>query len=467
MASSSVLIESVSGIRGIIGRGFDPGVIVRYGMAFGAWCREQAEALDREPLVVVGRDARPSGAAFQRILMGTLQSMGCDVLDAGLAPTPTVEMGVLQHNAAGGVILSASHNPLDWNALKLLDHNGEFLDAEAGAAMKKRSQGDAAAVVSHDKMGTYTQADLVPAHIEAIRALSYIDPASIAARDLTIVVDGCNSVGGVALPLLLQELGVRDTQIVRLFCTPNGQFERPPEPRPDHLTALAEAVTRHNADLGLAVDPDADRLALVDNKGRIILEELTQVLAADFLWRRREGAFATNLSSSRAIDDVAVQYNQPVHRSAVGEINVVQAMKAHNAILGGEGNGGVILPELHYGRDALAGTALIVQHLASTGSTLAELHDAMPTYAMAKDKLPLDGLDVDALLATLESAYAGVSNASLDTTDGLKIDLPEGWVHLRASNTEPILRVYTEAPTQDDAQALADRFKKELQALNT
>ena len=464
--ASSVLIESVSGIRGIIGRGFDPGVVVRYGMAFGAWCRAQARTLDRDPLVVVGRDARPSGAAFQRILVGTLQSMGCSVLDAGLAPTPTVEMGVLQHDAVGGVILSASHNPLDWNALKLLDHNGEFLDAEAGAALKARTQAAPEASVAHDQMGAYAQADLVPEHVAAIRALPYIEPDAIAARDFTVVVDGCNSVGGIALPLLLQELGVRASQIVRLFCTPNGQFERPPEPRPEHLTALSDAVTKHNADLGLAVDPDADRLALVDNKGRIILEELTQVLAADFLWRRREGAFATNLSSSRAIDDVAVQYNQPVHRSAVGEINVVQAMKAHDAILGGEGNGGVILPDLHYGRDALAGTALVLQHMAATGSSLAALHDAMPSYAMAKDKLPLDGLDVDALLDALQAEYDAVNEARLDTTDGLKIDLPEGWVHLRASNTEPILRVYTEAATQADAQALADRFKEELQSLN-
>lgn len=465
MASSSVLIESVSGIRGIIGRGFDPGVVVRYGTAFGAWCHDQAQALERDPLIVVGRDARPSGAAFQRILMGTLQSMGCNVLDAGLAPTPTVEMGVLQHNAVGGVILSASHNPLDWNALKLLDHNGEFLDAEAGAAMQQRADAGQDASVSHDKMGTYVQADLGPDHVDAICNLPYISPESIADCNFTVVVDGCNSVGGTALPLLLRKLGVREANIVRLFCEPNGQFERPPEPRPEHLTALAEAVTKHNADLGLAVDPDADRLALVDNKGHIILEELTQVLAADFLWRRREGAFATNLSSSRAIDDVAVQYNQPVHRSAVGEINVVKAMKSHDAILGGEGNGGVILPDLHYGRDALAGTALILQHMAATGNSLATLHDAMPQYAMAKDKLPLDELDVDALLAALQSEYANAPNASLDTTDGLKIDLPEGWVHLRASNTEPILRVYTEAPTQDEAQALADRFKDELMAL--
>lgn len=459
--SSSVLIESVSGIRGIIGRGFGPHVVLRYGMAFGRWCRARADALNRKPLVVVGRDARPSGAAFQRILMGTLQSMGCDVLDTGLAPTPTVEMGVLQHEAVGGVVLSASHNPLNWNALKLLDHNGEFLDAEAGRALQEADPSTTSSV-PHNEMGSYTMANLVPAHVDAIRNLPYIDPDAIAAQDFTVVVDGCNSVGGLALPLLLNELGLRDANIVRLYCEPNGQFERPPEPRPEHLTDLAAVVRNRDADLGLAVDPDADRLALVDNKGRIILEELTQVLAADFLWNRRDGAFVTNLSSSRAIDDVAARHGQPVHRSAVGEINVVQKMKAVEAVLGGEGNGGVILPDLHYGRDALAGTALLLQHLSDTGATLAELHDAMPHYAMAKDKLPLDGLDVDALLAQLQDTYADTPHA---TIDGLKIDLPDGWVHLRASNTEPILRVYTEAPTQKEAQALADRFKDELQAL--
>ena len=461
-SNERVLIESVSGIRGIIGNGFDPGVVVRYATAYGAWCREQAKTLNRSALVVVGRDARPSGPAFQRILMGTLQSMGCDVLDTGLAPTPTIAMSVLQENAVGGVVLSASHNPLEWNALKLLDHNGEFLDGDAGTSLKARAQAQNDTPVPHHTMGRYTKTDRVPAHIEALCALPYIDPEVISAQDFTVVVDGCNSVGGQALPLLLNELGVHDANIVRIHCDPTGQFGRPPEPRPDHLTDLAEAVANHNADLGLAVDPDADRLALVDNEGRIILEELTQVLAADFMWRHRSGPFVTNLSSSRAIDDVAARYDEPVYRSAVGEINVVHEMKARDAVLGGEGNGGVILPDLHYGRDALVGTALILQHLAETGASLADLHDDMPQYAMAKDSLPLGTLDVDALLNTLQREYADTPHS---TIDGLKIDLPEGWVHLRASNTEPILRVYTEAPTPAEAQALADRFKNELQVL--
>ena len=463
MSNDGTLIASISGVRGIVGDGLDPSVLVRYAGAYGSWCRERAQAGSTRPLVVVGRDARPSGEACAQIVIGTLRSMGCDVLDVGLAATPTVEMAVLQEGAAGGIILSASHNPEEWNALKLLNEKGEFLTPEQGQTVIDRANAAEAAPVSHADLGHYETRDALPRHIDAILALDLIEPEQIAAQNLSVVVDGINSVGGIALPRLLHRLGVAEENVHCLHCEPTGQFAHPAEPRPDHLTELTEAVPAHDADLGLAVDPDADRLALVDDKGRFVLEELTQVLAADFLWGHRDGPFVTNLSSSRAIEDVAAQHgNQPVYRSAVGEINVVQRMHETDAVLGGEGNGGVIVPDLHYGRDALAGTAFVLQHLAETGQPLSSLHDALPHYAMVKDKLPLPDVAPARLLSALAEDYA---DADTSTIDGLKIDLPDRWVHMRPSNTEPILRVYAEAPTADDAQALADRFKNELQTL--
>ena len=462
MSSSGTLIASISGVRGIVGDGLDPSVLVRYAGAYGTWCRERAEATGRKPVVVVGRDARTTGDACAQIVHGTLRGMGCDVIDVGPVPTPTVEMAVLFEQAVGGIILSASHNPEEWNALKLLNEHGEFLTPEEGQSIIDRAEAGQATPVRHDAMGQFTTKNVLGPHIDAILDLDLIDPPRIAAENFSVVVDGVNSVGGEALPRLLHQLGVAEENIHCLNCEPTGRFAHPAEPRPAHLTELVETVPEVGADLGLAVDPDADRLALVDDNGRFILEELTQVLAADFVWRHREGPFVTNLSSSRAIEDVAARHDQPVHRSAVGEINVVQRMKAVDAILGGEGNGGVILPDLHYGRDALVGTALLLQHLAETGKSLSTLHDDLPHYAMAKDKLPLPALAPDRLLSALADEY---TDAKTSTLDGLKIDFPDSWVHMRPSNTEPILRVYTEAPTEDAAQALADRFKNELQAL--
>jgi len=463
MSNDGTLIASISGVRGIVGDGLDPAVLVRYAGAFGTWCRERAQASSAPPpLVVVGRDARPSGEACSQIVVGTLRSMGCDVLDVGLASTPTVEMAVLNRGAAGGIILSASHNPEEWNALKLLNEKGEFLTPEQGDTIIARADAGEASPVRAEEMGRYQTQDLLPHHIDAILALDLISPERIAAHNLTVVVDGINSVGGIALPRLLHRLGVAEENVHCLHCDPTGRFAHPAEPRPAHLSELTEAVPEHDADLGLAVDPDADRLALVDDQGRFMLEELTQVLAADFVWQHREGPFVTNLSSSRAIDDIAARHGQPVHRSAVGEINVVQRMHDTGAILGGEGNGGVIVPDLHYGRDALAGTALVLQHLAETGQSLSDLHDALPHYAMVKDKLPLPNVAPEHLLAELSTSYDAEQTS---TIDGLKIDFDDEWVHMRPSNTEPILRVYAEAPTPARAQELADRFKSELQAL--
>jgi phosphomannomutase len=453
------LIASISGIRGVVGDGLDPSVLVRYAGAYGTWIRERSKEAKRDPVVVVGRDARPSGPACAQIVIGTLRGMGCTVVDVGLATTPTVEMAVLRHNAAGGVILSASHNPEEWNALKLLNERGEFLTPGQGEEVIRRADaGEAEPVNAFDLGGLEAESALEP-HIDAILNLDVIDREAIAGLDATVVVDGVNSVGGQALPALLRRLGVAPDQIVRLNCEPTGRFAHPAEPRPEHLTELTQRVADEGADLGLAVDPDADRLALVDDRGRFILEELTQVLAADFLWRHRSGPFVTNLSSSRAIDDVAARHGESVYRSAVGEINVVERMRDVDAILGGEGNGGVILPDLHYGRDALVGTALVLQHLAETETPLSALHDDLPHYAMVKDKRDLPEVDVDAVLREMAERYAEEDHS---TIDGLKINFSDRWVHMRPSNTEPILRVYAEAPSEEEAQDLADRFKREL-----
>lgn len=463
MASNDTLIASISGIRGIVGEGLDPSVLTRYAGAYGSWCRNRADSIGRKPLIIVGRDARLSGDAFAQVVIGTVRGMGCDVIDAGLATTPTVEMAVLHEKAAGGIILSASHNPEEWNALKLLNEKGEFLTPAQGETVIDMAEAGEASPRKHDELGDYHSRDFLPEHIDAILALDLIRPEQIAAQNLSVVVDGINSVGGIALPPLLHSLGVAEENVHCLNCDPTGRFAHPAEPRPDHLTDLTAAVSEHGADLGLAVDPDADRLALVDEKGRFILEELTQVLAADFVWHHREGPFVTNLSSSRAIDDVAAQYGQQVFRSAVGEINVVEHMKAVEAVLGGEGNGGVIVPDLHHGRDALAGTALILQHLADGDRPLSEMYDELPHYAMTKDKVPLPEVSPDRLLQTLADRY---EEEELSTMDGLKIDFEDSWVHMRPSNTEPILRVYAEAPTDEEARALAERFKEELNALS-
>ena len=453
------LIASISGIRGVFGDGLDPAVLVRYTAAFGAWCR-QTSGLGR-PLVVVGRDGRTTGEVCARIVTATLQSAGCDVVDAGMATTPTTAMAVLESGAAGAVILSASHNPAEWNALKLLNAKSEFLSPEEAEVVLAMAETEAAAyTVGHEAIGSYRRQDFLDVHIRRILDLPYIEPEVIAARDFHVVVDGINSIGAVAIPAMLRALGVKRIEV--LNGEPDGHFAHNPEPLPAHLGGIMARVRNTGADLGIVVDPDADRLAFVQDGGDFFGEELTQVVAADFLMGKQPGPFATNLSSSRAIEDVMARYGQPVFRSAVGEINVVKAMQAHAALLGGEGNGGVILPDLHYGRDALVGTAMVLQHLAETGQSLSDMRAALPQYHIAKHKLPLsDGLDPDALLAALARRYA---DARISTVDGVKIDLDEGWVHLRKSNTEPIVRIYTEAQTAEEADALAEQFKAELLA---
>jgi phosphomannomutase len=459
MSSSGTLIVSISGIRGIFGDGLDARTIVRFSEAFALWCRRRADAEGTRPVVVVGRDARVTGEVCAALVAATLQSAGCDVIDTGLSATPTVAFGVLAEKATGGVILSASHNPAEWNALKLLGRRGEFLRASEGEEMLRIAGESTGASVRYDALGTLRRHDFLPAHIDAILALPHIRPAAIAERRFRVVIDAVNSVGAIALPLLLRRIGLAESDIVVLNAEPDGRFAHNPEPLPGHLGDLTQRVAEEGADLGIAVDPDADRLALVADGGVYVSEELTQVIAADFLWRHKKGPFVTNLSSSRAIEDVARRHGQTVHRSAVGEINVVDLMQQVGAVLGGEGNGGVIVPELHYGRDALVGVAMVLQHLADEGVALSTLRERLPRYAIVKDRLPLGDSDPDSVLARIAERHRG---DRISTVDGVKIDFDEGWVHLRKSNTEPIVRIYAEAATEEAARTLAERFKAEM-----
>ena len=454
---SNTLIASISGIRGIFGSGLDAEVLVRYASAFGVWCRRR-ERRGRAPLVVIGRDGRTTGSLCAEIVSGTLKAAGCDVLDAGMATTPTTEMAVVFESASGGIMLSASHNPPQWNALKLFNERGEFLGPEQAAEVLELAR-DAVSTVGYDEVGRGSKKDFLDAHLDAILALEFMRPDKIASRAFRVVADGINSVGGIAVPRLLERLGVDGESVICLNCEPTGVFAHPAEPLPENLTETCQAVREAGADLGVVVDPDVDRLALIDGTGTYVSEELTQVITADFLWRLRSGPFVTNLSSSRAIDDVARRYDQPVYRSAVGEINVVRKMQEVGAILGGEGNGGVILPDLHYGRDALAGIALVLQHLADLEISLADLRRSLPAYEVVKAKLDVEGIDPERAIAQLVERFR---DERLDTTDGLKVEFESGWVHLRKSNTEPIIRIYAEARSEEDAEALVARMRSEV-----
>lgn len=449
------LIVSISGIRGIFGRGLDANVLVRFAAAYGVWCKTKADT----PVVVIGRDARVTGPLCSAIVSSTLRSVGSSVIDAGLASTPTVAMAVIKERAAGGIIISASHNPEEWNALKLLNGRGELLspdEAEEVIAMAEEARAD---YVAFDAIGSYSEKSYLSYHIDRILELPFIDPSAIAEQDFRIVVDGINSVGGIAVPALLRRLGIRDEKIVCTNCEPTGRFAHPAEPLAANLKKTCRLVADSGADLGIVVDPDADRLALIEDGGVYLSEELTQVIAADFLWRIRPGAFVTNLSSSRAVEDVAARYGMEVKRSAVGEINVVNKMREVNATLGGEGNGGVILPDLHHGRDALAGAAIVLQHLTNLNTSLSDLRATLPKYCIVKLKTDIAGLDPESLLHSMAQRYAA---ERINTIDGVKIDLDDGWVHMRKSNTEPIIRVYSESTSEKAANALGERFMAEL-----
>lgn len=457
------LIKSISGIRGTIGGlqgdNLTPIDVVKYAAAYGKWIKEQRNKKDYR--LVVGRDARISGNMVQELLMQTLVGMGIHVIDLGLSTTPTVEMAVTMEHADGGVVLTASHNPKQWNALKLLNKDGEFLNAAAGQEILDFAEAESVSFAEVDDLGKITVNDAyIDLHIDAILDLPLVNTKAIKESKFRVVVDGVNSTGGIAVPLLLNRLGV-DT--IKLYCDPTGEFPHNPEPLKEHLGDLMKEVTSNRADLGIVVDPDVDRLAFVDENGDMFGEEYTLVAVADYILSHTPGSTVSNMSSTRALADVTEKHGQTYTASAVGEVNVVTEMKNTKAVIGGEGNGGIIYPELHYGRDALVGIALFLSHLAEQKLSVSALRASYPSYFMSKKKIDLQpGLDVDGILKQLETTYA---NEKHSTIDGLKIDFPENWVHLRKSNTEPIIRIYTEASTQEAADALADRFIAEIKAL--
>ncbi len=445
------LLISVSGIRGTIGGSagdnLTPLDIVRFTTAYATLLRQQ----NAPPRVVVGRDGRISGPLVQTLVTQTLMAMGFDVVDLGLTTTPTVEIAVPAEQAGGGIIITASHNPKQWNALKLLDRNGEFLSAAAGKDLIEIAQASSTTYAEVDQLGKHILAgDYLDVHIEQILALPYLNIDAIRARKFNIAIDAINSSGAIAVPRLLEALGATCTVINQEV---TGQFTHNPEPLPEHLTELLEVVAKGPFDLGIAVDPDVDRLALVDENGNWFGEEYTLVAAADFWLSHCPGPVVSNLSSSRALRDLASRYGQPCAASAVGEVHVVQKMRQTSAVIGGEGNGGVILPDLHYGRDALVGIAIILALMTERDSTLSALKATYPSYAMSKQKVPLTPqLSWDKVVAHVKEHFV---DGQHDETDGLKIDLPDNWVHLRKSNTEPIVRIYTEAATSEEADRLA------------
>lgn len=455
------LIKSISGIRGTIGgvqgENLTPFDAVKYAAAYGEWVKRQRNKETHR--VVVGRDARISGEMIQQLVMNTLVGMGITVIDLGLSTTPTVEMAVAMEHADGGIILTASHNPKQWNALKLLNSKGEFLDAQAGQEILDIGESGTIEFSEVDHLGTILKNDAyIDLHIDEILKLPLVNAEAIKKKKFKVVVDGVNSTGGIAVPLLLDALGVEP---VKLYCTPDGHFPHNPEPLKEHLGDLMQMVKEQRADFGIVVDPDVDRLAFVDENGDMFGEEYTLVAVADYVLQHTPGNTVSNMSSSRALRDVTEKHGGTYTASAVGEVNVVIEMKKTKAVIGGEGNGGIIYPELHYGRDSLVGIALFLSYLAEKGGTVSELRNTYTSYFMSKKKIELTPqLDVDQILKAMEAKY---SNEEINTIDGVKIDFPENWVHLRKSNTEPIIRIYTEAKTQEEADKLADRFIAEIE----
>ncbi|MEY4127633.1 MAG: phosphoglucosamine mutase [Bacteroidota bacterium] len=459
------LIKSISGFRGTIGGqagdNLTPIDAVLFAAAYGTWLKNQTS--EQTIRVVIGRDARISGSMVSNLVANTLIGLGIHVIDLGLSTTPTVEIAVPLEKAQGGIILTASHNPKQWNALKLLNHRGEFLSAQAGAEVLALSEAGIFDFASVDELGTHTHDDsYLSKHIDSILALPLVNRSAIAAANFKVVVDAVNSSGGIFVPALLDALGV--TQITKLYCDPTGHFPHNPEPLPEHLGDLSNEIKSTQADLGITVDPDVDRLAMVCEDGSMFGEEYTLVAVADYVLSKTPGATVSNLSSTRALRDVTEEWHkQSYAAAAVGEVNVVEKMKAIHAVIGGEGNGGIIYPESHYGRDALVGIALFLSHLAEKKCKVSELRDHYPAYTISKNKIELTpNVNVDEILSKMASAY---SNEEVDTTDGVKIYIGKEWVHLRKSNTEPIIRIYSESKNAEAADALAKRIITEIQAI--
>ena len=452
------LIKSISGIRGTLGgvsgENLTPIDVVKYTSAYGSMLLQRKKGNK----VVVGRDARISGPMVHELVVNTLMALGLDVLDAGLCTTPTVEMAVMEEKAAGGIILTASHNPKQWNALKLLNHKGEFISAQDGEMVLQLAESADISFATVDHLGTRTQKDYLPMHIEKILALELVKPELIAAQKYRIAIDAVNSVGGIAVPALLKALGVEE--IFEINCEPTGHFAHNPEPLPEHLGQIASEVKSSKCDLGIVVDPDVDRLALICDDAEMFGEEYTLVAVADYYMRHTPGPTVSNLSSTRALRDITEKAGQRYEASAVGEVNVVEKRKEIGAVIGGEGNGGIIVPELHYGRDALAGIALILSHLAETGLSAAALRATYPNYRMSKNKAELQaGTDVDGILDKIQKKY---KKQPINTIDGVKIEFDNDWVHLRKSNTEPIIRIYAESDSINTAENLTRKILQDI-----
>ena len=459
------LIKSISGIRGTIGgkvnEGLTPLDAVKFAAAYGTWLKDRNSSVAKVK-VVIGRDARISGQMISDLVASTLVGLGIDVVNLNFSTTPTVEIAVPMENAHGGIILTASHNPKQWNALKLLNEKGEFISGEEGTIVLKIAEDEAFNFAEVDDLGKLTNDDTyLQKHIDAVLALELVNVASIKASNFSVVIDAVNSTGGIFIPALLKALGVNN--ITELYCDPTGEFPHNPEPLPEHLTDLSAKILEVGADVGFTVDPDVDRLAMVCEDGTMFGEEYTLVAVGDYVISKTPGASVSNLSSTRALRDVTEERGQKYFASAVGEVNVVNKMKAENAVIGGEGNGGIIYPASHYGRDSLVGIALFLSLLAEKNMKVSELRDSYPKYTISKNKIQLTPeIDVDNILSKMAKKYA---NEEVDTTDGVKIYIGKEWVHLRKSNTEPIIRVYSESKSMESANAFAEKIIKEIKEL--
>ena len=450
---------SVSGVRGRVGDGLTPEIVARFAAGFGAWARSRVGDSSANPKIVVGRDSRVSGPMFHRVVLSALQSVGCDVIDVGMVPTPTVQLAVEHHHAAGGLAITASHNPIEWNALKFISSSGLFLDAAESAEMRAVVDGEIPRV-TWDKLGVVdSDPGAIARHQNMILALPFLDVDGIRRRQFHIALDCVRGAGGAFMPRLFERLGCR---VSAINLETDGRFPRPPEPIAENLGELEALVKSSGATIGFAVDPDVDRLALVSDDGKAIGEDYTLALAAKVVLRYREGGIVTNLSTSRIVDDIAREQGRTVMRAPVGEVNVATRMRAEKAAIGGEGNGGVILSELHLGRDAPVGAALILQLLNEESRSLSQIVASYPRYAIVKDKLPRPGAPLDSVYRTLTSAFP---DAESDTQDGLRLTWADRWVHIRPSGTEPIVRVIAEAPTVAEAQALIAKSRAPLDSL--
>ncbi|WMN12462.1 phosphoglucosamine mutase [Marivirga salinae] len=456
------LIKSISGIRGTIGGktgdGLTPVDIVKFSSAYAAWLRTKSD----NNKVVIGRDARPTGEMVSKLVTATLQGMGMNVVDLGLSTTPTVEIAVVLEKAAGGFILTASHNPVQWNALKLLNDKGEFISGEDGQAILDLAESGDYNFSEVKKIGKYTTQDhYIQKHIDMVIDLPLVDVAAIRERKFKVVVDAVNSTGGIAIPKLLKSLGVAEVR--ELYCYPDGNFPHNPEPLPENITHICNELANGQYDLGFVLDPDVDRLAIVNEDGTPFGEEYTLVAVADYILSQQKGNTVSNLSSTRALRDVTEKRGGSYEASAVGEVNVVTKMKETNAVIGGEGNGGIIYPELHYGRDALVGIALFLTHLAKFGKSCSQLRSTFPSYHISKNKIELTpDIDVDGILEAIQERY---KNQPINTIDGVKVEFDKEWVHLRKSNTEPIIRIYSESDSESKAEHLAQKMISDIKEI--